>query len=96
MAKPKRYQRPPEVCPVCGEDVPPTARACRHCGADHESGWKDEVSYGGADLPEENFDYDDFIKREFQPEIRPRHLKPIWWVTGIVVLVVLVWMTVRR
>jgi endogenous inhibitor of DNA gyrase (YacG/DUF329 family) len=49
----------PVICPVCGEDVPRGALACPECGADHNSGWRENAeSYDGIDLPEE-FDYDD-------------------------------------
>jgi uncharacterized membrane protein YvbJ len=79
----------PEVCPVCGEDVPRDALACAQCGADHNSGWREEAaSHDGLDLPDENFDYDDFVRREFPSKIRPPGIKPIWWITAILVLVI--------
>jgi hypothetical protein len=78
--------RTPEVCPVCGEDVPPRARACPECGADHNSGWRLDADGGGLDLPDEEFDYDEFVAREFGEGVRPAGIKPIWWVTAIVVL----------
>ena len=77
----------PEVCPVCGEDVPRGALACPECGADHNSGWRgDAASYDGVDLPEE-FDYDEFTKREFGSAIKPRGINRLWWITAIVILV---------
>jgi hypothetical protein len=74
------------VCPVCGEDVPPRARACPECGADHNSGWRLAADGGGLDLPDEEFDYDEFVAREFGEGVRPSGIRPIWWVTAIVVL----------
>lgn len=48
---------PPAECPVCGEPVPPTARACPHCGADERSGWnEEETRYDGLDLPDNAFE----------------------------------------
>ncbi len=48
---------PPEVCPVCGEDVPRDAVACPGCGADERSGWNEDATrYDGLDLPDEAFD----------------------------------------
>lgn len=77
----------PEVCPVCGEDVPRGSLACPECGADHNSGWRDDAaSYDGLDLPGEDFDHDDFVEREFGSRFKPAGMKTIWWITAIVVL----------
>ena len=67
--------RPPEICPVCGEDVPPKARACPGCGADERAGWNEDAEYlDGVDLPEAELpddggssrgSYDAFMEREF-------------------------------
>jgi hypothetical protein len=57
--------RPPGPCPVCGHDVPSRARACPGCGASHDSGWNEEASVSGLDLPDEDFDYGGFLEREF-------------------------------
>lgn len=57
---------PPETCPACGADVPRTARACPECGSDYETGWNEEATAAdGLDLPDSEFDYDDFVRREF-------------------------------
>jgi hypothetical protein len=85
-----RRLKPPAVCPVCGYDVPANALACPECGADHNSGWKeDATAYDGLDLPDDHFDYDEFVRREFGGSNRGG-IKTIWWVTAILVLVVLV------
>ena len=55
----------PETCPNCGAEVPPKAKACPECGADEQTGWSEAARTAGLDLPDENFDYDDFVKREF-------------------------------
>ena len=81
----KKHPPSPEVCPVCGEDVPRNARACPHCGADERSGWNDEETCAdGLDLPDETFDYDEFMEREFG--VRRRKTK-VWVVAGIILLV---------
>ncbi len=57
---------PPEICPVCGEDVPRNARACPGCGADEKSGWNPDAHIqDGLDLPDQEFNYEDFVKEEF-------------------------------
>ena len=56
----------PKACPVCGEDVPRTALACPECGADHTSGWREDAeAYNAVDLPDEDFNYENFVKEEF-------------------------------
>ena len=37
----------PEICPVCGADVPHIARACPECGADERSGWSENAALDG-------------------------------------------------
>lgn len=79
----------PAICPVCGEDVPRGALACPECGADHNSGWREDAeSYDGLDLPGDDFNYDEFVQREFASRIKPAGIKTIWWITAIIVLVV--------
>lgn len=92
MTNNKRIQpRTPEVCPVCGEDVPRDVRACPECGADHNSGWREGGDdYDGVDLPEHEFNYDDFVKQEFGSQGKPAGLNTIWWIVGIVVIIALV------
>ena len=87
MGKNKRTKlKTPEVCPVCGEDVPSGALACPECGADHNSGWRKDVEYDALDLPDEDFDYDEFVRREFGSSFKPAGMKTIWWITAILII----------
>ena len=87
------HPRTPELCPVCGEDVPPSALACPECGADHNSGWRENAdAYDGVDLPADDFNYDDFVKREFESRVKPSGLKMVWWIAGILLIVALLLM----
>jgi len=80
----------PAVCPICGEDVPRAALACAECGADHNSGWKEDAdAYDGVDLGDGNFDYDDFVRQEFGSRAKPMGIKTIWWLAGIILLLAL-------
>ena len=86
----QKHVRPatPKTCPVCGEDVPAGALACPECGADHKSGWREDAeAYDGVDLPDEDFNYDDFVKAEFGSQTKPPGLRTIWWIAGMVLLV---------
>jgi len=77
----------PEVCPNCGAEVPPGAKACPECGSDEQTGWSEAARYDHLDLPDRNFDYNDFVKREFGRErTLPRGIHWFWWVVGILVI----------
>jgi ribosomal protein L40E len=77
----------PEICPNCGAEVPPKARACPECGSCEETGWKEDADQGGLGLPDEDFDYNDYVEREFGPErLKPRRLSWVWWVAALLLL----------
>ncbi len=78
----------PEICPNCGADVPAGAKACPRCGSDEQTGWSEEAHTGGLDLPEEKFDYDDFVKREFGGASPvPRGISWWWWLVAVTLLI---------
>jgi predicted RNA-binding Zn-ribbon protein involved in translation (DUF1610 family) len=85
-----KKQMPPEVCPSCGEAVPRSALACPECGADHSSGWREEAdTYDALDLPDEDFNYEEFVQQEFGSSPRPMAIKPVWWIAAILLIVAL-------
>ena len=87
---------PPDNCPNCGADVPPNAKACPECGADEETGWSEAARTDGLGLPDESFDYQDFVKREFGDQSPvPRGVHWFWWAIGLLVAGVLVALWVR-
>ena len=58
---------------MCGEDVPRIALACPECGADHTSGWREDAeAYDAVDLPDEDFNYEEFVKQELDHLEDPR------------------------
>jgi len=65
----------PDECSNCGADVPRKAKACPECGACDNTGWANEAGYESANLKEQEFDYDDFVVREFGDGGRPRAKK---------------------
>jgi hypothetical protein len=81
---------PPEFCPHCGAEVPPRARACPECGADETTGWSERAGSDRLGLPDEEFDYDEFTRREFggEPE-RRRGPRRLWWLVAVVLLLLL-------
>lgn len=84
----------PEVCPVCGEEVPRGALACPECGADERSGWREDV-VDGLDLPEEEFDYEEFVKKEFGREVKPEGTAWLWWAAAVAALLAFAAMFLR-
>jgi predicted nucleic acid-binding Zn ribbon protein len=82
-----RASIPPEICPVCGEAVPPGAKACPGCGADELSGWDDGArASDGLDLPEENFDREKFLEEEFKVPRKMSFKKALLLVIALILL----------
>jgi hypothetical protein len=86
------------ACPHCHEPLPGQAKFCRHCGASDESGWgQDGLGFAAEPADgygydsEDDFDYDDFVAREF-PDQAERKSSPsqqkswIWLIIGLVCL----------
>ncbi len=87
----------PETCPNCGADVPRHAACCPECGADEKTGWSEEAEVGHLDLPDDSFDYDAYVKREFgTADPRPRGISWIWWVTAVLLVIAGLLLWLRR
>jgi hypothetical protein len=73
--------------------VPRGQVACDDCGACARSGWKkDSHHHDGLDLPDEDFDYDEFIRSEFGAGSSGKRASReiFWrWVAAIVLAVML-------
>ena len=83
------------ICPVCGATVPAKARACPECGSDEKTGWSDQTIYDdtGIEDPEE-FDYDEYVRREFGQGPKRSGRQWLWWVAGVIVIGLMVWFLV--
>jgi uncharacterized membrane protein YvbJ len=87
----------PESCPNCGAEVPPNAKACPQCGSCAETGWSESAEARHLDLPNDEFDYDEFVKREFGAEKGPpRGISPFWWIVAAVVVVLFAFLLFLR
>jgi hypothetical protein len=86
----------PEICPVCGGDVPRGASACPECGADERSGWREDADEtGGLDLPDEEFNYDEFLEKEFGTGVKPGGIGWAWWAAAVAALLAFAAMLLR-
>jgi len=83
----------PDVCPNCGAEVPPGAKACPECGSDEQTGWSEKARYDNLNLPDEHFDYEDFVKREFgSKQAVPRGIHWFWWLVAVLIIAGLVYL----
>ena len=78
------------TCRNCGADLHPNSQSCPACGQPRSGrspgpGKRDSAEFESDD----DFDYDDFIQREFGSSARPYGIRPVWWVTGIVLILAL-------
>lgn len=82
----------PSICPNCGTVIEDEdAVACPECGADENTGWNDHATAQRLDLPDTDFDYDDYIENEFgtSPNNRVKTDGVAWWVWGVAVGILL-------
>lgn len=91
------------ICPGCGKELRVGVKGCPRCAKPQRPkpkkpaktarhSWEQDAAYDGLDLPDDDFDYDEFTAREFGKA--PHRRVPIrwyWWLTAIVLLVFLVW-----
>lgn len=81
---------PRTTCPVCGADVHPNALACRECGADENSGWRDDRDevdgLSASGVPDDDFDYDQFVAAEFGHGASRNRPKTVWVVAAALLL----------
>lgn len=73
------------VCPGCPRPKPKKRKAM-HAHPKHA--WEQDSAYDGLDLPEEDFDYDEFVAREFHGAPHRRlGVKWYWWAIGVGILI---------
>lgn len=69
--------------------MPKNALACPECGADHDSGWREDADSVDA-AGDDEFDYQEFVEKEFGRPAKPAGISHFWWITAIVVFLLLV------
>jgi hypothetical protein len=86
-----------DECPNCGAELPAGALACPECGSDENTGWSEAAKSHGLGLPDDSFDYDEFVKEEFGCKKGGHHgLHWFWWLAAILVLAAMVLFWVVR
>lgn len=84
------------LCPYCGSDVrvgepcPGCSKKAKRTKTARRS-WEQKKTHDGLDLPDDDFDYEEFVAREFgKKPYRALGLKWYWWALGVAVLVAMV------
>jgi predicted amidophosphoribosyltransferase len=87
-----------EVCPNCGAELEPNAKVCPECGSDERTGWSEDAKSDGLDLPDETFDYQEFVQCEFEGKTTGprRSLQTLWWLVAAVVIIALAFLWFHR
>lgn len=79
-----REARVGQPCPGCAKKRKPAAKPAR-------KSWESDPAADGLDLPDEEFDYEDFVAREFgRAPHRALGVKWYWWLLGVAVLAAMV------
>lgn len=75
------------VCPFCDCEVR-VGDSCAGCVKKAKKrSWEQDKSQDGLDLPDDDFNYDEFVAREFgEAPHRTLGLKWYWWLAGVAVL----------
>lgn len=83
------------VCPYCGCEAR-VGKPCPGCVKKtrrpkrKKHSWEQDKSQDGLDLPDEDFDYDAFVAREFgKAPHKELGVRWYWWVLAVVVLMAL-------
>lgn len=79
-------------CPFCDREVR-VGKPCPGCAKKTKPAkpgkkpWEQDAAQDGLDLPDDDFDYDEFVAREFgKAPHRSLGVKWYWWLLGVVVL----------
>ena len=85
-----------DQCPNCGAELDPGARVCPECGSDETTGWSQDAKDSELGLPDESFDYDQFVNREFgDRRAKAPGIRWFWWLVAVMVLAGIVWFSIR-
>ena len=84
------------ICPDCGAEVRVGSRGCTRCASERATKswgkrkpWEQDETHDGLDLPDEEFNYEDFLNEEFGGGRKKSALDWVWWTTALVLVIAL-------
>lgn len=85
------------ICPFCGREAR-VGKPCPGCEKKQKprrkpakKSWEQDSAHDGLNLPDEDFDYDEFVAREFgKAPHRALGVKWYWWLLGVVILAAMI------
>lgn len=77
----------PDICPQCGAVVSENAKVCSECGSCEETGWSDKAQAERLGIPDESFNYEDYVKEEFGDESSGHKRSYLWPIIAVVLLI---------
>lgn len=79
-------------CPICVLKNKPRRKKTT---AGSPKSWHQDSSLDGLNLPDEDFDYDEFVKEEFSSEPHEKvGIKFYWWFTALLLVIAFVWLVI--
>ena len=90
------------ICPGCGAELRVGVRGCPNCqprrkrrkvkAVRENKPWAQDRAGDGLDLPGEDFDYDEFVNREFgRKPHRQIGIAWYWWLTALLLVILIAW-----
>lgn len=88
------------ICPGCGTELRIGTYGCPECspipkrkrlGETARKSWEQSHHYDSLDLPDDDFDYNGFLEREFSKVPHKKvGIRWYWWVTALLLLLIAV------
>jgi hypothetical protein len=84
------------ICPDCGSEVRVGSRGCTRCASEQATKswrkrkpWEQDESHDGLNLPDEEFNYEEFLDEEFGGGRKKSAMEWVWWTTALVLVIAL-------
>lgn len=84
------------ICPGCGAEIRVGSKGCPKCNNLDPWEIEDNDVYDGLNLPDDDFDYDEFVKNEFGSGEVKRGKSLLWWIAAVILLIALFFTWVIR
>lgn len=75
------------ICPECGAEVRVGSKGCSRCASERATKhWEQDEIYDGLDLPDEEFNYEEFVNNELRDQRETPPYRRWWWWVGLALL----------